>query len=299
MTYREIAIPASEECAETLSDVLLEHGALSVTVEDQEAGSESEQALFGEPGMQLPRHSWQHNLVRALFHDDAGADAALMAVLGRGLLSDLRGVTRHDIPEQDWVRLTQSQFQPVCIADALWIVPSWHAAPAGAGLIIHLDPGLAFGTGTHPTTQLCLEWLVRHAPLRTWDVLDYGCGSGILAIAAARLGAPRVSGVDIDADAVSAARANALANAVMLERCCHVDALPDQRFDVVLANILASPLRLLAPMLAARCQPGGHLVLSGILARQADALIATYAPFARLAVDGEREGWVCLAGPVL
>ncbi len=299
MAYREVVIPADEECAETLSDVLMEHGALSVAVEDQEAGSDAEQALFGEPGMPAPRQSWQHNLVRALFSDEAGADAALLAVLGLGLLPDLQGVTQQDVPEQDWVRLTQSQFQPVCIADRVWIVPSWHAAPEGADLIIRLDPGLAFGTGTHPTTQLCLEWLVRHGPLSGVDVLDYGCGSGILAIAAALLGSPRVSGVDIDTDAVDAARANAEANGVKLDRCCHVDELPEQRFDVVVANILASPLRLLAPMLAARCKPGGQLVLSGILARQADELIATYAPFANLRIDGERDGWVCLAGPTV
>jgi ribosomal protein L11 methyltransferase len=301
MAYREVTIAADDAAAEAISDALMDQGALSVAVEDQQAGTASEQALFGEPGMPAPRQAWQHNLVRALFDDEAQADAALLALLADGVLADLSGVRQSEIPEQDWVRLTQSQFQPVCVARRLWIVPSWHAAPADAELVIQLDPGLAFGTGTHPTTQLCLDWLVRHATtpapgLGTSSVLDYGCGSGILAIAAARLGAATVAAVDIDPAAVTACTDNAATNGVALQHCCHVDALPAQRYDIVLANILASPLRLLAPMLAARC--AGSLVLSGILDRQAQELIAIYAPYAQLQVYGELDGWVCLAGKV-
>lgn len=295
MAYHEIAVPADDALAETLSDALMEHGALSASVEDRDAGTDSEHALFGEPGMPAPRAAWQNNIVRALFADEAAADAALLAVLGEGLLGDLQGVARAEVPEQDWVRLTQSQFEPVCVADRLWIVPSWHEAPEGAEIVIRLDPGLAFGTGTHPTTRLCLDWLVRHPAPAT--VLDYGCGSGILAIAAAKLGAGAVSAVDIDPAAVESCRANAETNAVDLAACCHVDALAAGRHDVVVANILASPLRLLAPMLGARVAPGGSLVLSGILARQADELIEIYAPWAELTVWGEEDGWVCLAGP--
>ena len=298
MGWRELTIAATEAQAEALSDALLDAGALSVAVEDRAAGTDAEQALFGEPGLPAPRQAWHDSLVRALFADEAAADAALLALLADGVLADLDGVSQQDVAEQDWVRLTQSQFQPVCIAQQLWIVPSWHEAPADAACVIRLDPGLAFGTGTHPTTQLCLEWLVRHAPLNGLDVLDYGCGSGILAIGAALLGAAAVDAVDIDPAAVDAARDNAVRNGVALRACCHVDALPARRFDVVLANILASPLRLLAPMLAARCKPGGSLVLSGILERQADELIEVYAPYAALAVDGVRDGWVCLAGRV-
>ncbi|MBW4046788.1 MAG: 50S ribosomal protein L11 methyltransferase [Proteobacteria bacterium] len=296
MAYREVTIPADDDLAESLSDALLEQHALSVGVEDREAGTADEQALFGEPGMPAPRSAWQHNLVRALFDTEAQADAALLTLLSVGLLRDLSGVHQSDVPEQDWVRLTQSQFVPVCIEDRLWIAPSWHAAPADAPLVIQLDPGLAFGTGTHPTTQLCLRWLVKHAPLDDLTVLDYGCGSGILAIAAARLGAQATTAVDIDPVAVDATLANAQANAVQLARCCHVDALPAERFDLVLANILAAPLRLLAPMLAGCAKPGGRLVLSGILSRQASELIAVYAPFAHLQIYGEQDGWVCLAG---
>ena len=296
MAYREVIIPADDTQATVLSDALMDHGALSVTVEDQEAGTTTEQALFGEPGMPTPREAWQHNLVRALFDAEADADSALLALLGDGLLTDLRGVQQVEIPEQDWVRLTQSQFKPVCIDNRMWIVPSWHSAPDGAQLVIQLDPGLAFGTGTHPTTQVCLSWLVQHAPLAGLDVLDYGCGSGILAIAAARLGAQSVSAVDIDPAAVNCCLTNAANNGVALAHCCHADELPAHHVDVVLANILAAPLRLLAPMLAARAKPGGWLVLSGILRRQADELITVYAPYAHLQMQAERDGWVCLAG---
>ena len=296
MPYREVTIPADDAQAEALSDALMELEALSVSVEDREAGTDAEQALFGEPGMPAPRSAWQHSLVHALFSTEAQADAALLGLLGAGLVSDLTGVRQSDVAEQDWVRLTQSQFQPVCIEGQLWIVPSWHSAPENAQLIIQLDPGLAFGTGTHPTTQLCLRWLVQQSPLNGLDMLDYGCGSGILAMAAALLKARSVSAVDIDPDAVRATQANAQANAIALAHCCHVDTLPERRFDVVLANILAAPLKLLAPMLSARVKPEGRLVLSGILDRQAEELIKVYAPYASLHVHAEQDGWVCLAG---
>ena len=298
MPYREILIAAGQELALRLSDALLDLGALSVDVEDRLAGSEHERALFGEPGMAQPPAAWKDNLVRALFSDEAGADAALLGLLAEGVLPDLQGVRQQEVAEQDWVRLTQAQFQPVCIDERLWIVPSWHETPAGAAMVLRLDPGLAFGTGTHPTTQLCLRWLLQRAPLGGLQVLDYGCGSGILALGAALLGANAVDAVDIDQDAVQATRLNAQANGLHLRHVCHVDELAQQRYDLVVANILASPLRLLAPVLAARARPGGQLVLSGILERQAEELIQVYAPHASLRVWGELDGWVCLAGPV-
>ncbi len=296
MPYREILIAAGHELALRLSDELLELGALSVDVEDRLAGSEHERALFGEPDMPTPETAWSDNLVRALFADEAAADSALLGLLGAGVLADLQGVRQQDVAEQDWVRLTQSQFQPVRIDERLWIVPSWHEVPAGAAMVIRLDPGLAFGTGTHATTQLCLRWLLGAGALAGRSVLDYGCGSGILALGAGLLGAGEVAAVDIDEAAVEATRLNARANDVRLAHACHVDALPARRYDIVIANILATPLRVLAPLLAARTVPGGQLVLSGILQRQADELIEAYAPHARLRVWGELDGWVCLAG---
>jgi len=295
MPYREVTIPVGEEQADALSDALLELGALSVSVEDRYGETAQEQALYGEPGLPPPASAWQQSLLRALFADEPQADAALAALLAAGALPDLRDVHQTTVADQDWVRLTQAQFQPVSIDDALWIVPSWHTPPATTAPVIRLDPGLAFGTGTHPTTRLCLQWLARHA-LHEQSVLDYGCGSGILAIAAAKFGAAHVVAVDIDPDAVQATAANARANAVTLHTGLP-DAVGGARFDVVVANILSAPLKLLAPALAAHVKPAGWLVLSGILQRQADELISAYAPYAALRVDQALDGWVCLTGP--
>ncbi|MDY0329654.1 MAG: 50S ribosomal protein L11 methyltransferase [Thiomonas sp.] len=294
MTYCEVTLPVGEEQADLLSDALMELGALSVSVEDRFGDTAQEQALYGEPGMPPPKGAWAQSLLRALFEGEAQADAALAALLAEDLLPDLQDVQQSTVEDRDWVRLTQSQFQPVSIADALWIVPSWHEPPAADVPIIRLDPGLAFGTGTHPTTRLCLEWLARQK-LRGQSVLDYGCGSGILAIAAAKFGADPVVGVDIDTDAVQATETNAAANAVTLQ-----SGLPDRvagaRFDIVVANILSAPLKLLAPAITAHVRPGGWLVLSGILERQAEELIAAYAPHCALQIDKSLDGWVCLAG---
>ena len=295
MPYREVTIPVIEEQADDLSDALLELGALSVSVEDRFGDTEQEQALYGEPGVPAPQGAWAQSLLRVLFADETRADAALAALLAVGALPDLQDVLQTTVEEQDWVRLTQSQFQPVSIADALWIVPSWHTPPLTSAPVIRLDPGLAFGTGTHPTTRLCLDWLVRHRP-QGKSVLDYGCGSGILAIAAAKFGASRVAGVDIDPDAVQSTQANAAGNQVAVE-AGPPEAFAGERFDVIIANILSAPLKLLAPAIAAHACPGAPLVLSGILERQADELISAYAPYADLHVDQALDGWVCLAGP--
>lgn len=294
MSYREVTLPVSEDQADFLSDALMELGALSVSIEDRFGDTAQEQALYGEPGMPPPKGAWAQSLLRVLFADEAQADAALAALLAEDILPDLQEVQQSTVEDQDWVRLTQSQFQPVSIADALWIVPSWHEPPAVAAPIIRLDPGLAFGTGTHPTTRLCLEWLARQSPSQL-SMLDYGCGSGILAIAAAKFGAGPVVGVDIDPAAVLATEANAAANAVTLQAGLP-DKVADAQFDIVVANILSAPLKLLAPAIAAHVKPGGWLVLSGILERQAEELIDAYAPYCALRIDNTLDGWVCLAG---
>jgi ribosomal protein L11 methyltransferase len=199
------------------------------------------------------------------------------------------------VAEQDWVRLTQSQFDPVAITETFWIVPSWHAPPPAATTVMRLDPGLAFGTGTHPTTRMCLRWIARQAPLRVqrWTrVLDYGCGSGILAIGAALLGAHGIDAVDIDPAAVQATLDNAQANGVVLNA-----GLPDAalgRYPLVLANILATPLKMLAPLLCAHVDAGGDLVLAGILERQADELKAAYLPWCALQVSDHEDGWILM-----
>jgi ribosomal protein L11 methyltransferase len=294
---REVLLLADAETADTLSEALLAQGAASVSIEDAEADGEDEQPLYGEPGAQPERPAWRRNRLLVLLPCgadpeqmiDAAAESigiAAPAISGQRLVGDL-----------DWVRLTQAQFPPTRIGERLWIVPSWAAPPRPDAINIRLDPGVAFGTGTHPTTRLCLKWLLQHPP-RDARVLDYGCGSGVLAIAAAKLGACDVVGTDIDEQALIAARANSDRNSVAA-RYTAPEAVPAGTFDVVLANILANPLRLLASMLLARVGSGGALVLSGILQRQADDLIATYAqtdPALRLAVWAADEGWVCIAG---
>jgi len=296
MSWTEIVIETARDAADALSDALLEAGALSVSVEDADVGTAAEQPLFGEPGMEPRQTAWERSRVVALL--PAGADAGALAAdaaAACGLAPDLPYSLR-EVAEQDWVRLTQSQFDPIHIGKNIWVVPSWHQAPNPQALVLELDPGLAFGTGSHPTTRLCMEWLEAHAP-QGQSVLDYGCGSGILAIVAAKLGAASVAGVDIDPQAVEAARHNSERNG------CAIDYfLPDQwaagerRFDLVVANILSGPLQLLAPLLCRQLAPGGRLLLSGVLVEQAEQVIAAYAPFLPLTVAARLDGWVALAG---
>jgi len=294
----ELVLRAPETLVEPVSDALIDElGALSVSVEDADAGSPDEQALFGEPGMPTEGAAWQRSTLKVLFADEAAASDAAALLLAQDWTQGLQLQSLQRLPETDWVRLTQSQFEPVAIAPGFWVVPSWHAVPEGAQRVIRLDPGLAFGTGTHPTTRMCLRWIAgAHAP---WAqpglrVLDYGCGSGILAIGAALHGATDIDAVDIDPAAVQATADNARANGVVLHA-----GLPEAAqgtYGVVLANILATPLKLLAPLLCAHLAEGGRLVLAGILERQADELKAAYAPWLALQVSDTQEGWILMTG---
>ena len=289
--YRTLRFDTGAADAEAWSDALLDAGALSVELSDPHAGAAGEVAVFGEPGS--AGALWPLSRVSALFAEDADAHAALRAA-AHALALPLPVAEAVLVPEQDWVRATQAQFAPIRIDDGLWIVPSWHAPPRPDAIVLRLDPGVAFGTGSHPTTALCLQWL--RATLRGGErVMDYGCGSGILAIGAARLGAAAVVGTDIDPQAVGAARDNAARNGVTA-RFVAPDGLPADRYDVVVANILANPLILLAPVLARATTPGGRIALSGILAGQADDVIAAYAPWFNIARWREAEGWVLIAG---
>ena len=286
----EIRLMCPEVQVEWLTDALDALDALSVSVEDADAQTDAEQALFGEPGMPPPRAGWQRSRVTALFAKEASAREALGLLQAQDAFAGCEFLGIQAVEDQDWVRLTQSQFAPVEITPTFWIVPSWHAPPAGASHVIRLDPGLAFGTGTHPTTRMCLRWLAGHTgPAR---VLDYGCGSGILAIGAAKLGATTVVAVDIDTAAVESTERNAQENGVTLTA-----GLPDRaqgRFDVVLANILATPLKVLAPLLCSHVASKGQLVLAGILARQEDELRAAYAPYCTLTVADTEDGWILM-----
>ncbi|ONC96526.1 ribosomal protein L11 methyltransferase [Burkholderia pseudomallei] len=294
MSYRELVAELPREHAEALSDALVELGALSVSVEDADADTPDEQPLFGEPGLVPERTAWQHSRVIALV--DATQDPAVLlaAAANEAGLAQAPRFELREVEEQDWVRLTQSQFEPIHIGEKIWVVPSWHDAPQPDALVLELDPGLAFGTGSHPTTRLCMEWLEQTVqPGRT--VLDYGCGSGILAILAKKCGAGRVTGIDIDPQAVEAARHNSERNRADVTYGLPDDC-PDGEFDIVVANILSNPLKLMASMLASKVKPGGRIALSGVLARQADEVASVYARYIDIAVWREHEGWVCLAG---
>lgn len=293
----ELTLLAGADRVEPLSDALIDElDALSVSVEDADAEGPGEHALFGEPGLPPPQAGWQRSAIRALFADEARATAAATLLLAQPWAAGVELRSIQAVPDEDWVRLTQAQFGPVEITPSFWIVPSWHAAPPQAERVIRLDPGLAFGTGTHPTTRMCLRWIARQAPRRAahWSrVLDYGCGSGILAIAAALHGARGIDALDIDPAAVAATQGNARDNGVALNA-----ALPDAaqgRYALVLANILARPLELLAPLLAGHLEAGGDLLLSGILERQAEQLMRAYAPWCALEVADRDAGWVLLA----
>lgn len=292
----ELVLIAPEALVEPVSDALMtELEALSVSVEDADADTEGERALFGEPGLPPPRAGWQHSVLKALFAQEAHATEAATLLLSQDWAQEVSVRSLQPVAEQDWVRLTQSQFTPVEITPRFWIVPSWHEPPESAEQVIRLDPGLAFGTGTHPTTRMCLRWIARHRPPQGWArVLDYGCGSGILAIGAALHGAREIDAVDIDPAAVQSTQANAVANAATIR--AGLPEMAQGEYPLVLANILATPLKLLAPLLCGHLAAGGHLVLAGILERQADELAAAYSPWLALQVSDREDGWILMTG---
>ena len=293
MPWQSVRILVDSKDAEPLSDALMEVGALSVSLEDADAGTVDETPLFGEPDHPTAE-LWQHSIAVVLLEERADVSAILSAAAA---LAQQPVPTQYQIDlvaDQDWVRLTQSQFDPIPISPRLWIVPTWHAAPDADAINLQLDPGLAFGTGSHPTTRLCLRWLDDNIHGGE-SLLDYGCGSGILAIAAARLGAHEVVGVDIDPQAITASNDNAELNAVTA-RFCLPDALAEAQYDMVVANILTNPLKAMAPMLAGRVRRGGRLVLSGILVAQAQTVMDAYAQWCQFEAPVADEGWVRLVG---
>ena len=293
----ELSVMCPQERVEPLSDALDALDALSVSVEDADAQTDAERALFGEPGMPPPADGWQRSRVTALFAKEENAQGALALLQAQEFFAHCSVLGIAPVPDQDWVRLTQSQFAPVDITPDFWIVPTWHDLPAAATRSIRLDPGLAFGTGTHPTTRMCLRWIACHGEAQPsadglGRVLDYGCGSGILAIGAAKFGATQVDAVDIDTAAVESTEYNAAANGVQLHA-----GLPDKasgQYQTVLANILATPLKVLAPLLCNHVAPGGSMVLAGILERQAQELKDAYAPYLALTVADSEDGWILM-----
>ena len=297
---RELVFSCAGGDADMVSAALLLRGALSISVQDADLDTAVEKPMFGEPGSEPQLDGWDRIQVVALLADGLDPQQLLEQVQAdTGYSFAETATTLREVPDADWVRLTQSQFGPITVGERVLIVPSWHAdqmpaSPIDGQIAIQLDPGLAFGTGSHPTTHLCLDWLADTLP-RNASVLDYGCGSGILAIAASLLGASSTVGVDIDEQAVEATVDNARVNGVTVKAMLP-DALAEGMFDVVVANILSNPLKVLAPMLAGRVKPGGHLILSGVLERQADEVSQAYAPWLAMQIWQSRDGWVCLTG---
>lgn len=295
MALTSLVLELEAADAVALSDALLEAGALSVSAEDAQAGTPAEVPLYDEFGTELPDPSmWPLLRLHALI-DETCVPRELLETAARACgLAAVPDYALEAVDDTDWVRRTQSQFQPIRISDRLWIVPTWHQPPNASAINIELDPGIAFGTGSHPTTKLCLRWLEQH--VRPGQcVLDYGCGSGILAIAAARLGASRVVGVDIDPAAVDAARLNAERNGVAGD-FQDAAATLGLEADLVVANILSNPLKILAPALAAHVRRGGRIALSGVLSGQRDEVQAVYEPWFAFDAGEDDEGWVCLSG---
>ena len=293
MAWQSVSFLTDASHAEALCDALLDAGALAASIEDADAGTADEKPQFGEPGS-VNSPGWDHSRIVALLEPAADVATLLGESCAAVGLASVPAWAVETVAEQNWVQLTQAQFDPIRVSERLWIVPSWHDAPDPAAVNLILDPGMAFGTGSHPTTRLCLEWLEQHVTPGC-SILDYGCGSGILAIAAARLGAGAVAGVDIDPQAVEAAQANAERNGVTAHFADSTRPLAGE-YDLVVANILANPLRVLAPAICAHVRSGGRLALSGILREQADEIMAIYRQWMPMQVAGVREDWVCLAG---
>jgi len=292
----ELRLQCLQSQVDTISDALMALDALSVSVEDADAHTDQEQALFGEPDMPAPAAGWLRSHLIALFATQALASEASKLLALQDFFDHAVLLSISEVPEQDWVRLTQSQFEPVPITSDFWVVPSWHEPPAAARWVLRLDPGLAFGTGTHPTTRMCLRFIAQHPPVGQ-RVLDYGCGSGILAIGAAMLGASPVDAVDIDADAIVSAQANAHANHVQLN--LGLPEVAQGQYPLVVANILAAPLKVLAPLLCGHVAGGGTLLLAGILERQVEEIKAAYQAHLALEVADKQEGWVLMRGTAL
>jgi ribosomal protein L11 methyltransferase len=293
MAWLTLTITASASQAEMLSEALMALGALSVDIHDADVDTPNEQAMFGEPGEPAP-HLWSHNRVTALFDEETPIDAIMLKAAHAIGLKQPPTYDIATLADNDWVRLTQLQFNPIRISQRLWIVPTWHTPLDPDAINITLDPGLAFGTGSHPTTRLCLRWLDSHLQ-EGESVLDYGCGSGILAIAALKLGAASATGVDVDAQAVQASRDNAMANQVDAQFYLPDGALKQQA-DIVVANILTNPLKVLAPLLAGSTRQGGQIVLSGVLSEQAEDVMEIYGQWFDFRPPVMEEGWACISG---
>ena len=285
MSWVNLSIVSSREQADEFSDFLLDHGALSSSIQDKNLNNNNEEMIFGEPH-NGPQRFWQLTQIDALFNNDSEAKktlAALENVFNVKLKSAFK-----NIEDQDWVKLTQAQFHPISIRNKVWIIPSWHNIEDEKATNIILDPGLAFGTGSHPTTHLCIEWLLDNME-KGDNVLDYGCGSGILAICAKKLGANNVLGVDIDPQAIIASNQNAAVNNVSIRLNDTKESFSFQS-NIIVANILSSALKVLAPAIASSCLQKGKIALSGILESQENEIKDIYSSWFSMKRSSYKEG---------
>ena len=292
MAWINLTFFAEEKDINSLSEELDKNGALSIFIQDKNLNTNDEELIFGEPH-NGPNKFWATSQVQALFSDSFD-----IKIIQHKLTSKFKNINfvfkTLTVSETDWVNRSQSQFKPICIKNRINIVPSWHKIDNLNQINIILDPGLAFGTGAHPTTYLCAEWLIDNVSSNK-QVLDYGCGSGILAISAHKLGAKKVLGVDIDPQAIIASNENSTLNK------CDIDWIntdKDFKFhaDLVVANILSSALTVLAPLLASYCRSKGKIALSGILDSQEIQIKKVYAPWFEFEKTLKNNGWVCLSG---
>jgi ribosomal protein L11 methyltransferase len=292
MAWVNLTFFAEEKDIDLLSDELDSNGALSIFIQDKNINNCNEELIFGEPHSG-PNKFWATSQIQALFSDSVD-----IKKIQHELISNFKDINftfnTSSVSETDWVKLSQSQFKPISIKNKINIVPSWHEIDNPKLINIILDPGLAFGTGAHPTTHLCIEWLIDNVS-KEKKVLDYGCGSGILAIAAYKLGAKTVKAVDIDPQAIIASKENGAVNQ------CYIDWLntdKDFKFqaDLVVANILSSALSVLAPLLASYCLPKGKIALSGILDSQESQIKKIYSPWFKFEKTLKSDGWICLSG---
>lgn len=289
MPWLQLKFETHPQQAERLSGLLEAAGASAVTMQDA-----ADQPLFEPPPGATPL--WKQILIGGLFEADADIERILADISQALGESPLPVWALNPLEDRDWVRAWMDHYQPMCFGKRLWIVPSTFSPPDANAVNILLDPGLAFGTGTHPTTAMCLRWLDAHPPVDQ-AVIDYGCGSGILAIAACRLGAASALAVDNDPQALLATHDNACLNEVDDRIQAHLpDDCPPRTVPLLLANILAGPLRRFASQFAERVQPDGHIVLSGIIESQVDELIESYDPWFELKVYRQEEEWICLHG---
>lgn len=292
MAWTNLTFFAEEKDIDLLSEELNKNGAISVYIQDRNLNKIDEEFIFGEPHSG-PNKFWVTNQVQALFDQSIDINQ-----VQQKLASNFKDInfefSTSSVSETDWVKLSQSQFKPILIKNKINIIPTWHDTKNSNLINITLDPGLAFGTGAHPTTHLCMEWLIDNVTKNS-QVIDYGCGSGILAIAAHKLGAKKVLGVDIDSQAITASKENSALNK------CSIDWInTNENFkfqaDLIVANILSSALKVLAPLLASYCKPSGKIALSGILDSQEDQIKQIYSPWFKFETTLKNDGWICLSG---